>query len=306
MNPLLKAKILLDTVYYSMQESILSHEEQIHLVLNLFSDIESKVAYEREIIFKILAPLIGSQYAQILSKSGIDEKTFKELCKKAMNDPNMPKISPQAQGEMNYYSFVCTAYLLQYQYKNIVKIHNDDIVIDCGACFGDTALWFLKNGAKEVYSFEIDKKNLSGIVETLTMNNATDRVHIVPKALGKSIGKIYYNPQGSPGSGFISANQNKGSYLVPMTTIDAYCAETGIHPNFIKMDIEGAEPDAIMGARETLCTYKPDISICLYHRLNHMWEIPLLIKEICPEYKWYCKKCHYQVECVLLATYRGN
>ena len=53
------------------------------------------------------------------------------------------------------------------------------------------------------------------------------------------------------------------------------------------MDIEGAELDALKGAKETVIKYKPKLAICLYHQNCDFYNIPLYLKSIVPEYKFY-------------------
>ena len=72
-----------------------------------------------------------------------------------------------------------------------------------------------------------------------------------------------------------------------------------VYPTFIKMDIEGAEVNAIKGAKNTLMKYKPKLAISIYHKWSHRWEIPLMLKEIVPDYKFYLKKSHPTAETVL-------
>ena len=57
----------------------------------------------------------------------------------------------------------------------------------------------------------------------------------------------------------------------------------------IKMDIEGAEKQALLGAKALIQTFKPKLSICLYHSCEDLWEIPFLIKSIMPEYKLFLR-----------------
>ena len=46
------------------------------------------------------------------------------------------------------------------------------------------------------------------------------------------------------------------------------------------MDIEGAEKEALIGATQTIQKYKPNLAICLYHKPEDLWELPLLINEL--------------------------
>lgn len=57
----------------------------------------------------------------------------------------------------------------------------------------------------------------------------------------------------------------------------------------IKMDIEGAEQEALLGAKRIISEYQPKLAICIYHRIEDLWEIPLLIKELNPEYHLYIR-----------------
>ena len=72
---------------------------------------------------------------------------------------------------------------------------------------------------------------------------------------------------------------------------------------FIKMDIEGAELQALFGAEKTIKKYKPKLAICIYHRLEDILEIPAYIHSIVPEYKFYIRHYSFSTsETVLYAT----
>ena len=59
-------------------------------------------------------------------------------------------------------------------------------------------------------------------------------------------------------------------------------------PDFIKMDIEGAEFDALQGAT-ALLRRGPDLAICLYHVQDHLWSIPLLVRSLMPEHRLFLR-----------------
>ena len=66
-------------------------------------------------------------------------------------------------------------------------------------------------------------------------------------------------------------------------------------PSFIKMDIEGAEYDALSGCKQTIERYHPILAICLYHRQEDLWRIPLLIHSVSKKYDLYLRR--YSDEC---------
>jgi hypothetical protein len=69
----------------------------------------------------------------------------------------------------------------------------------------------------------------------------------------------------------------------------------GSPPTIIKMDIEGAEPDALRGATETIRTARPMLAVCAYHKCEHLWTLPALMKAALPEYQISLRR--YAEEC---------
>ena len=69
------------------------------------------------------------------------------------------------------------------------------------------------------------------------------------------------------------------------------------------MDIEGAEIEALKGAQNIIQKYKPGLAISVYHAPEHVWEIPILIREMLPNtYQYYLRSHAYNdFETVLYA-----
>lgn len=80
---------------------------------------------------------------------------------------------------------------------------------------------------------------------------------------------------------------NSSSLEVSVVSLDTVILNSS--PNYIKMDIEGSEKEAIIGAKNTIQKYKPNLAICLYHKPEDLWEIPLLINQIEPSYDMYIR-----------------
>ncbi|HVT41065.1 MAG TPA: hypothetical protein VHE78_18660 [Gemmatimonadaceae bacterium] len=55
-------------------------------------------------------------------------------------------------------------------------------------------------------------------------------------------------------------------------------------PTFIKLDAKGAEMEALLGARETIRSHVPAIAVCVYYRQDHLWRVPLMLRELCDDY----------------------
>ena len=67
----------------------------------------------------------------------------------------------------------------------------------------------------------------------------------------------------------------------------------GERVDYIKFDVEGAEKEAISGALETIGTHRPALMISLYHRSEDIFELPLMIHERFPDYKFYIRRREY-------------
>src|SRR6185295_9281459 len=98
-----------------------------------------------------------------------------------------------------------------------------------------------------------------------------DRIQVIANATGSKRSTVTFNATGTAGSAV-----GTGSYQIESIPLDELLASTA--PTFIKMDIEGAEPDTLLGAGQTIANHAPVLAICLYHAQEHLWQIPLLIQ----------------------------
>lgn len=91
---------------------------------------------------------------------------------------------------------------------------------------------------------------------------------------------MYFSNEGTSSSSLIDKSDNAMRIAVNSLDSILYSAQ----PNFIKMDIEGAEKEAILGAQKIIKDHSPVLAICLYHKSEDLWELPLLVNEINPNY----------------------
>ena len=152
-----------------------------------------------------------------------------------------------------------------------------NIVIDGGAYDGMTAKAFRDIGC-HVYSFEMDCLNYQKGLQLAQK----EKFVLENMGLGRRKSELQYRV-----GGVGSAISKDGDKIAQIIDIDTYANEKGLPQiDFIKMDIEGSEMSALQGAAHSIRKYKPKMAICTYHKLQDMWEIPLYIKKLRPDYEF--------------------
>ncbi len=288
-------------------ENVIRFRSKIDMVFAMLSDDESRYAYGQDIMYCMLSNFVVQELSAVIA-GHMTWPEFRSAVTRARSMRDFDMVAHQGTPvaeEIKYQCLATTFLLEQYRYKDRVTIQPGDVCIDAGACLGDTALYFCRNGAQKVYSFEIDRGNISCLRQTASRYSLEQKIEICEAALADKAGTMFFTPDpGNNGAGKVGTEPQKGSYAVPTTTIDAFCKEKGIHPDFIKMDIEGAEPSALQGARQTILEDRPRLAISIYHAWQHRWEIPLLIRDMAPGYDYYVKKSQPYTETILLAAPR--
>ncbi len=163
---------------------------------------------------------------------------------------------------------------LQYFPEDIVQLSPDEVFVDCGAYNGDTVSDFYQASGgrfRRLLAFEPDERNFRKLATSVT----DDRVVLKCTAVGAK--RETARMQSSGASSSISES---GDLQIECATLDELLADE--NPSFIKMDIEGSEVDALVGATKTLRRCRPNLAICVYHRPDDLWRIPLLLNELLP------------------------
>lgn len=163
--------------------------------------------------------------------------------------------------------------------------------IDCGAYTGDTIQSFLNHGItfEAIAAFEPEPNNYPRLCKTI----APFRAAAFPCGVWDSMTQLCFSSDEDA-----SHVDSTGEIMVQVVALDQ--ALPNFAPTLIKMDIEGAENRALLGARKTIETHRPYLAISTYHKPRDLWELLLLIKSWNLDYRFYLRThCHNGFETVL-------
>lgn len=192
----------------------------------------------------------------------------------------------------------------QYFEDGIIQFEENEVFIDAGCYDFDTSKIFISKmhglglKIKKIYAFEPDPVCFCKCKNRADLVGFND-IELVQAGVWSSDSYISFEALGNDSSHIVQ-NGEVSSDLIRTTTLDSYIKEK---VSFIKMDVEGAELEALKGAKNIILRDKPKLAICLYHKEEDMWEIPYYIKTLVPEYKLYIR--HYsncETETVLYAV----
>lgn len=176
-----------------------------------------------------------------------------------------------------------------------IAVRPGDVVLDCGANVGVYARHALEAGARLVVAIEPAPATLECLRRNLAAEIASGQVIVYPKGVWDKDDQLtlYVDPANTAAASFLHADPKfQQVQQVPLTTVDKLVAELGLERvDFIKMDIEGAEPNALRGARHTLARFHPRLAISSYHAPDHPATIPAVIREIASGYRMRCGVC---------------
>ena len=184
------------------------------------------------------------------------------------------------------------------QYFNGLTLKGKDkglCYIDGGAYNGDT-YFELSEHAKvtNAYLFEPDPDNYKTLVGAV--KNVLFPIMCMPIALGDAYQILTFNA-GSGEGGTIS---EMGRVHITAAALDDMLNSQ--HIDFIKLDVEGAEINALRGSMKIIKRCRPILAISLYHRPEDIWEISELLGQLCENYCFYIRQHFYNsFECVFYA-----
>lgn len=169
-------------------------------------------------------------------------------------------------------------------FDNIIKLNNEEIYVDLGAYNGDTIIEFLEKTKGEYHKVYAVEPNLRNYKKLCIAVEGMQNIEVHNSAVWSEDTTLTFSKK-SGRQGQIVQN---GIETVACSVDSILNGEIA---TYIKYDVEGSELQALIGSKHTLIESKPKILVALYHRNEDMFKLPLLIKSMNSDYKFYIR--HY-------------
>ena len=187
--------------------------------------------------------------------------------------------------------YVENHYLAGFPYR---AIEDEAVVLDCGANIGGFAIYAARLAADvRVLAFEPEPQTFAALKRNVELNQLSDRVACVPFGLSDKdeVKTLLLNPDCftthhfSDTAGVAGGPVQAASLQIQCVTIDQIIAQRNFtRCDFIKMDVEGSESAVLKGAVETIRRFRPRLSMAAYHTPEDAFVLPMIIRNICPDY----------------------
>lgn len=180
---------------------------------------------------------------------------------------------------------------------DLLNIGIEETVVDLGAYDGDTLIEFLNGTSmqfRKLYAMEPDNKNYRKLKRSLYMIGSA-RLEAYNAGAWDEDTTITFNMRAGRGS---TASDSVSKARRPLQYRDIKMMKTdtmlrGDEATYIKIDVEGAEENALRGAKETIASFRPKLNIALYHRNEDIFKLPLLVNDLNRKYKFYMRHHPY-------------
>ena len=177
----------------------------------------------------------------------------------------------------------------QGQYFDYFEARENEVFVDCGCFDGATcynfAGWCGHKGFDHIYSFEADPKNYAKSKEILAPLGKCDLYPYGPADVSK---KVYFAADAFETSCIISREEAEKRNFEGVEEIETVALDdvlAGKRITYIKMDIEGAEYEALLGARKLIMENRPRMAISVYHKFEDFVTLANLVLEMHPDYR---------------------
>lgn len=177
---------------------------------------------------------------------------------------------------------------IYFDLKELGPRESFEVFVDAGGFDGFTTKEFFKwcGGNGYSYCFEAD----TGNIDTLKCRLAGySNCEIVPKALWSENTELSMRMTGNFASSVVEGEVGGPIRKIQAVALDGFLEHK--EATYIKMDIEGAEWEALLGAKRLIRERHPKLAVSIYHKAEDIWTIPKLLIEYYPGYTFYMR--HY-------------
>ena len=178
------------------------------------------------------------------------------------------------------------------------RVRKGDVVLDCGANVGTFTREALNAGAKLVVAIEPSERNVEALRRSFAAEIAQGKVIVYPKGVWHREEELKFFVYGNSAlDSFVMPERveekaKPREVRLPVTSIDLIVAELKLERiDFIKMDVEGAERNAMEGAQGTLAQFHPRMSIALENLPDDQYVVPPLVLKAWAGYRQECGRC---------------
>ena len=152
-------------------------------------------------------------------------------------------------------------------------------LVDGGASVGDTVVSFLAHGVRlaALAAFEPDPASYRQLCQLAsTRREQLGETLLLPCGLGAATAMLAFDAGQGGGSALAVGGQTQVQIMALDEALQSFA------PTFIKLDVEGAELDALEGAATTIQACQPRLAVSAYHVADHLWRIPLRLRQLLP------------------------
>lgn len=177
------------------------------------------------------------------------------------------------------------------QYFSLKELYhvNDEVFVDVGSLDAKTSVQFSKWSGKfkKIYCIEPDKENIKKCICNISENRLDDKTQMVKSGAWSVDGELYINSLGNGMSCVETENNSINCDKIKVNRLDTILKNEKV--TYIKMDIEGAELEALYGAKRIISEQRPKLAISIYHRPEDIVELSHLIMKYNDSYKFYLR-----------------
>ena len=188
-----------------------------------------------------------------------------------------------------------------------LKLHQNEVFVNCGAFIGDTIKDFLEVTScrfDKIYACEPDSTNLQKLARFIQSAGIAGRTEIVPKCISDKKETVYFLNQGTMLSRKAEA-PGRGVVTMKADTIDNILNSRPA--TLIVMDVEGNELKALEGARKTILAHQPLLALAAYHKKDDLPVLTTFLKNLLPSYRFYFRVHKpMAIDAVLYASTRNE